>query len=305
MVGIPKVSVIMPAYNARRTIIRACASLVAQSFGDWECLVVDDGSADGTAAIVESIGDERFRVIRLERNMGRGVARQVALENSRGSFVAFLDADDWWYPNKLERQLDVLHTLGCEIVSAGMAIVSPEGKLEAVSIRRCDNLPVVLKDWRRLGRAPFAFGPCIMEGSLARACRFDPRLRRAQDYDFLVQACFRKSRLAVVNDILYSYERGRQNRPEIVLRAYKYGRMANWKNFHRDPLGAGFSLVRSYAKTLALWTAAKLGLASRVVERRYFEPDEQQSIEFNAAWSVVSEVMKLLEGSRRSAASAE
>lgn len=90
MVGIPKVSVIMPAYNARRTIIRACASLVAQSFGDWECLVVDDGSADGTAAIVESIGDERFRVIRLERNMGRGVARQVALENSREASWHFL-----------------------------------------------------------------------------------------------------------------------------------------------------------------------------------------------------------------------
>lgn len=288
----PRVSVLMPAYNAARTIRRACASLIAQTFEDWECVVVDDGSHDETAELVEQIHDTRFRVIRLQENVGRGAARQIALENSRGKFVAFLDADDWWYPAKLKRQLHVMEVVGSDIVSTGMAIISPSEELKGVSVRDDRAAPVIMKEWRRLGRAPVAFGPSLVKGELARSCRFDPRLRRSQDYDFLIQACFRRGACAVIQEVLYAYERGASNAPAIVLQAYKYSRKAHWKNFFRDPVGAGAGLALSYMKSVVVWGLSKIGGAHALAERRYQRPSERQSAEYAAALRTVKRVME-------------
>lgn len=288
----PRVSVLMPAYNAGRTIRRACASLIAQTFEDWECVVVDDGSQDETAELVEQIHDDRFRVIRLRQNLGRGAARQLALENSRGKFVAFLDADDWWYPSKLEHQLDVMERVGSDVVSTGMAIISPNEELNGVSVRDDRAIPIIVKEWRRLGRAPVAFGPSLVKGDLARSCRFDPALRRAQDYDFLIQACFRRGKCAVLQEVLYAYERGASNAPAVVLQAYKYSRKAHWKNFFRDPIGAGAGLAQSYMKSVVVFGASKIGRAHALVERRYQRPSERQSAEFAAALRTIKRVME-------------
>jgi teichuronic acid biosynthesis glycosyltransferase TuaG len=103
----PVVSVITPAYNAEAFIVETIASVQAQTLADWELLVADDASTDHTAAIVEAaaVADSRIRLIRLERNGGVARARNAALSAARGRFVAFLDSDDLWLPQKLERQL--------------------------------------------------------------------------------------------------------------------------------------------------------------------------------------------------------
>ncbi len=119
----PLVSVIMPCYNATSTLPMALASLLAQTYENWECVLVDDGSTDAPVAILERIDDPRIRYIRLPYNQGRGVARQIALDNVRGDLITMLDADDWIYPNKLEMQyLQMVANPHLALISTGMAI---------------------------------------------------------------------------------------------------------------------------------------------------------------------------------------
>jgi teichuronic acid biosynthesis glycosyltransferase TuaG len=103
----PLVSVITAAYNAEAFIAGTIASVQAQSLSDWEMLVADDASGDRTAAIVAAVAaeDDRVRLIRLPQNGGVARARNAALAAARGRFIAFLDSDDLWLPQKLERQV--------------------------------------------------------------------------------------------------------------------------------------------------------------------------------------------------------
>ena len=99
----PHFSVVMPAFDAAASIVRAIHSVVAQTHGDWELIVIDDGSSDATAQLVEAVHDSRVRLLRQPPSGLPAVARNVGIREARGEYVAFLDADDVWYPKKLER----------------------------------------------------------------------------------------------------------------------------------------------------------------------------------------------------------
>ena len=96
----PKVSVIIPAYNAAATLPETLAALRSQTWADWEAIVVDDGSTDQTGEIALQTADPRIRVLR-QTNGGQAIARNCGLAAARGSLIAFLDADDWWTPTAL------------------------------------------------------------------------------------------------------------------------------------------------------------------------------------------------------------
>lgn len=102
-----QVSVITPSYNAAQFIEATLQSVMTQTFSDWELIVVDDCSTDGSADLAESVAahDSRISVIRLQRNSGAAAARNVAIKAAKGRYIAFLDSDDLWLPCKLERQL--------------------------------------------------------------------------------------------------------------------------------------------------------------------------------------------------------
>ena len=101
----PKVSVVIPTRNRARVLVRAVRSVLGQTCGDFELLIVDDASTDGTGDAVRRFDDPRIVLIRHEVNRGVSAARNSALDRAAGAFVAFLDDDDEWLPEKLERQL--------------------------------------------------------------------------------------------------------------------------------------------------------------------------------------------------------
>ena len=105
-----KVSIIMPAYNAEKYISEAIESILAQTYNNWELIVVDDNSTDGTVQIIKKICDydSRIKLIQHNNNQGVSKARNTALDAATGDFIAFLDADDKWVNNKLEQQLDFM-----------------------------------------------------------------------------------------------------------------------------------------------------------------------------------------------------
>ncbi|WP_085506203.1 glycosyltransferase family 2 protein [Thalassobacillus devorans] len=110
----PLVSVITPAYNAERFIGETIQSVIDQTFTDWEMVIVDDRSQDRTVEIVEEYRrkDPRIRLVVLEENSGSAVARNTAIREAGGRYLAFLDSDDLWLPEKLERQLKFMQETG-------------------------------------------------------------------------------------------------------------------------------------------------------------------------------------------------
>jgi teichuronic acid biosynthesis glycosyltransferase TuaG len=110
MEGSSLVSVIMPAYNSAAFIAEAIRSVLQQTHKNWELLIIDDASQDDTVSVIETFQgtDSRIKLFQNESNKGAGVSRNKAIEAAQGTYIAFLDADDLWLPQKLETQLEFM-----------------------------------------------------------------------------------------------------------------------------------------------------------------------------------------------------
>ncbi len=106
------ISIVMPSYNTGKYIAESIKSVLAQTYKDWELLIVDDCSVDNTDAIVAEFHDTRIRYFKNEKNSGAAVSRNRALREAKGKWIAFLDSDDLWHPNKLETQLSFMKKRG-------------------------------------------------------------------------------------------------------------------------------------------------------------------------------------------------
>lgn len=126
----PLVTVIMPAYNSGRYIVEAIRSVMEQTWECWELLVLDDGSRDDTCALVQALAEEdsRIRLLPNGENMGAAKTRNRGLDLAQGEFVAFLDSDDRWHPQKLERQMDRLAETSAALCYCSYAIVDEAGE---------------------------------------------------------------------------------------------------------------------------------------------------------------------------------
>ena len=123
------VSILMAAYNAEKTIKSAVESVSAQTCADWELIVVNDCSRDKTAEIVSDIAakDHRVKLISNETNLGVSLTRKKALDAATGDWIAVLDSDDMWTPDKLEKQLALAEKENADLVFTGSAFIDNDG----------------------------------------------------------------------------------------------------------------------------------------------------------------------------------
>ena len=166
------VSVIMPAYKAEQVIDTTIASVVAQSHGCWELLVADDCSPDGTRARVASWAerDPRVRLLALERNGGPAAARNAALAQAQGRWLAFLDSDDLWLPGKLERSLAHARARNAALVFTGFRRISQDGTRTGDYIA----VPATLDYAQLLGNTAIATSTVVLDRSLCGDVRMKP-----------------------------------------------------------------------------------------------------------------------------------
>ena len=103
-----KVSIITPSYNSERYISETIDSVINQTYENWEMLIIDDSSTDNSINIISDYcsSENRIKLIKLEENGGAAVARNRGIKEAEGRFIAFLDSDDLWHPEKLEKQLE-------------------------------------------------------------------------------------------------------------------------------------------------------------------------------------------------------
>lgn len=123
------VSVIMPAYNAEKTIETAIESVVHQTEKDWELIVVDDGSTDNTKKIIEKYTDERIKYVYNNLEKGVSNSRNLGISKARGEWIAFLDSDDMWKPEKLAKQIKYARLYDSGFIFTGSGFMDSEGRI--------------------------------------------------------------------------------------------------------------------------------------------------------------------------------
>lgn len=178
----PKISVVIPTYNAINYLPEAVGSVLRQSFTDFELIIVDDGSTDNTAQWVSQLQDDRINLI-CQAHQGKSVARNAGVEAAKADYIAFLDADDIWETAKLEQQFNYLQTHpNIGVVYAWTAIADedgiPTGHLVASTLEGDVWEELIQKNILACGSTPMVRASCFKTVGL-----FNRNLPYAQDWD--------------------------------------------------------------------------------------------------------------------------
>lgn len=187
----PAISVVLPVFNRVQVVARAIESVLAQSIQDFELIVVDDGSRDGTAALLAKQTDSRIRILTIPRNGGACAARNLGIGSARGELVCFLDSDDVYLPSKLafvsdlfaaQPELDLL--IDSFVCRKGIGARSRvKTKRNPPDLSGSEFRSALFE--RRIAKATTAIS--VRRRALCDVGRFDERLRRRQDLDFVLR----------------------------------------------------------------------------------------------------------------------
>ncbi len=185
-----RVSVIIPAFNRRDAVPRAIASALAQSLQPLEVIVVDDGSTDNTAAVVQALArsDSRIRLLRSEANVGGGAARNLGIEAASGEVLAFLDSDDEWTARHLERGIQALRETPGAVLTFGPFYVRRGTRMFRQPCRPFKGDPL---EYLFYGRGGMRTSTFVGTRAGVRDVMFDESLRKHQDWDLVVNLCRR------------------------------------------------------------------------------------------------------------------
>ncbi|WP_167632356.1 glycosyltransferase family 2 protein [Mariprofundus ferrooxydans] len=202
MIESPVISIGMPVFNCRKTLHDAVVSILQQSFANWELLILDDGSTDGTAELARSFNDPRIRVFSDGSNRGLAARLNEAICQSRGEYFARMDGDDIAYPKRLALQLDYLLNHPEVDLVGGWALV-----FDSSMHARGRRMPPEFH--ADICAAPWRGFPLIHPTYMARKTWFehfpyDERMNKAQDQVLLATSCL-SSRFANVQEIVLAY----------------------------------------------------------------------------------------------------
>lgn len=185
----PLVSVVIPAYNSERTIRNTIDSVLGQTMSSLEVIVVDDASTDGTVHAVEAVDDPRVRLLRSPRNSGPSASRNMGWKDARGRWVAFVDADDAWVPERLEHLLAAAGNESDCFVADWVALCVPdaEGRLTPLELPHVPAQPLTEKfdftDWIERG---MDVKPIVPRAVLGRDGIEFPGWSRSGDWVYLM-----------------------------------------------------------------------------------------------------------------------
>lgn len=181
----PLVSIITPLFNASQFIAQTLESVQAQTYQNWEQIVVDDASTDGCAEIVAQFAskDDRIRLVKLDENKGAAYCRNQATQLAQGLYVAFLDSDDLWHPEKLQRQIRFMTDENCPVSFSSYLHIDENGNMLGKRIKALRELPYK-KQLRNnyIGNLTGIYNADVLGKILA------PNIRKRQDWAVWLEA---------------------------------------------------------------------------------------------------------------------
>lgn len=198
------VSIITPVYHAERFIEQTILSVQAQAYQDWEMILVDDCSNDRSGEIIKSfaVEDARIRYYRLEMNSGAAVARNTAIGFAKGEYLAFLDSDDLWLPEKLSQQLAFMKEKKCAFSFTRINFIDADNKIvkskvpipERIDYRHLLRQTVIATSTVLINRRSFLTSPCRCAGGQDYATWL--MLLRHTDFAYGLDACLTSYRIS-------------------------------------------------------------------------------------------------------------
>ncbi|MGY6558051.1 MAG: glycosyltransferase family 2 protein [Nitritalea sp.] len=220
------VSIITPCYQAARFLPGLLASVRAQAYPHWELLLIDDGSTDGTSAAIAAAAaaDKRVHALFLSENQGAAAARNAGIRAAQGRFIAFLDVDDRWMPEKLKRQLAFMQRENIAFSYTYYTVVEENGRAAGV----VDQLPDKLSYTQLLTRNFVGCLTAMYDTELLGKVLM-PALRKRQDYGLWLHLLKKTPYAYLLPEVLATYTRRNSSLSSNKLGLIRY----NWQLFRQ------------------------------------------------------------------------
>jgi glycosyltransferase involved in cell wall biosynthesis len=277
----PVVTIGVPFFNPGRYLVDAVKSVFAQSFKDWELLLIDDGSTDGSLELVRRIDDRRVRVVSDGANRGLAWRLNQIAEMANGEYIVRFDADDMMAPHRIER---VLHALkeadGDDVVMHHAAFIINE-RNEVVSLLESAQTVSAMRLFKTGG---------IIHATIAAPKRwflanpYSTRFRRAEDRELFVR-CAPKTKFQYINEPLYFYRFVRKTPVHAYSRSYKEERtiLLQYGPARIGWIWTGYLVGRSLVKSAVLRVASSAGWADQLYQAK-LPRIERNRLEIGEAW---------------------
>ena len=199
------VSIIMPSYNTAEYIAESIQSVCSQSYVDWELLVVDDCSTDNTDEVIRPyLNDERIKYLKNESNSGAAVSRNLALRKAKGKWIAFLDSDDIWMPDKLEKQIRYMEENDYHFSYTNYSEINADGTRSGVTVTG----PLRIT---KTGMFNYCWPGCLTvmyDAEIVGLIQIVD-IKKNNDYAMWLKVC-KKAECYLLNEELDLYRRGRE-----------------------------------------------------------------------------------------------
>ena len=227
------VSVIMPAFNAAKYIALSIESVKKQSYSNWELIIINDGSTDKTEEVIEPylLKDNRIRYYS-QANKGQGAARNMALQYANGDFLAFLDADDLWVPEKLEKQVEILSKNGnIDLLFSSGFIFDETGNIDSFDVKdqKWSKEDGAVAKFIKKNRIPIL--SVLVKKELvvkAKGFNIDRKIQNAEDYFLWIKLLMTGAKFQGMPDKLVMYRRHKEQATFNV--SYQYIKEVNVLN---------------------------------------------------------------------------
>jgi len=200
MIENPLISIIIPVFNREKLIVRTLESVQNQTYTNWECIIVDDGSSDNTLNVIASFidRDKRFKIISHHHVGNANILRNIGINKAKGEYIAMLDSDDFWDVNYLESRL--VNIKDNHLIYGGDRCIYENNIISTLSRDKTDEeSPFCFVFYSKV---PKSTPSIFFNKNIFSTVKFDERLTRHQDYDFLIQVFLNNFKCVCDNSVL-------------------------------------------------------------------------------------------------------
>ncbi len=234
------VSIITPTFNSEKYIVETIQSVINQTYTNWELIIIDDASTDTTLQIIEELKakENRIKIFKFPSNVGAGIARNKGIEIAKGDFIAFLDADDLWKSNKLEKQLMFMKEKNVTVSYSSYSLIDEKGK----ALNKVINaLPYL--DKRKITKANYIGNLTGMYHAKVLGKIYMPTIRKRQDWGLWLRCIERASKAYGMLEVLAVYRVRKNSISSNKINLLKYNYLFYRKACNFGPLKSGGYLI--------------------------------------------------------------